>query len=143
MIAMGEMRDYETIRIALTAAETGVLVLSTLHIISIDKLIERVLSYAPQEDAGHIRYLLAGALQGVIHQELLPAVDGGKRLACEILVATDAARNTIRRRDSFLLRNIIATGSRHGMVTMQDSVGALLESGAISDKVAEGVLTNY
>ena len=143
VIAIGEMRDYETIRIALTAAETGVLVLSTLHIISIDKMIERILSYCPQEDSGHVRYLLAGALQGVIHQELLPGVDGGKRVACEVLVATDAARNTIRRRDSFLLRNIISTGSKHGMVAMQESVSRLLAENAISEKVAESVLSNY
>jgi twitching motility protein PilT len=143
VLAIGEMRDYDSIKIAMTAAETGVLVLSTLHIISIDKLIERVLSYVPPEDTGHMRYLLAGALQGVIHQELLPATDGSKRVACEILVATDAARNNIRRRDTFLLRNVIATGSRYGMVTMRDSVQRLLEAGEISEKVAESVLPNY
>ncbi len=143
VLAIGEMRDYETIKIAMTAAETGVLVLSTLHIISIDKLIERLLSYVPQEDSGHLRYLLGGALQGVIHQELLPAINGGKCVACEILVATDAARNTIRRRDSFMLRNVITTGSKYGMVSMQESVNRLLESGEITDKVAESVLLNY
>ncbi|MCD6365413.1 MAG: PilT/PilU family type 4a pilus ATPase [Planctomycetes bacterium] len=143
VIAIGEMRDYDTIRIAMTAAETGVLVLSTLHVISIDKLIERILSYVPQEDSGHIRYLLAGALQGVVHQELLPAVDGGKKVACEVLIATDATRNTIRRRDTYLLRNIISTGARYGMVTMQESTTRLLENGEITDKVAEGVMANY
>ena len=143
VIGIGEMRDYETIRIAMTAAETGVLVISTLHIISIDKMIERLLSYVPAEDSGHVRYLLAGALQGVIHQELLPSVDGGKRVAAEVLVATDAVRNTIRRRDSFLLRNILATGSKRGMVTMQDSIRQLLAEGVITEKVAEGVVANY
>ena len=143
VIAIGEMRDYETIKIALTAAETGVLVISTLHIISIDKLLERLLSYVPHEDAGHMRYLLAGSLQSVIHQELLPGVDQGKKLACEVLIATDAARNTVRRRDTFLLRNIITTGSKYGMLTMQESVGQLLQSNAITAKVAEAVLSNY
>lgn len=143
VIAIGEMRDYETIKIAMTAAETGVLVLSTLHIISIDKLIERLLSYAPVEDLGHLRLLLAGALQGVIHQELLPATDGGKRVGCEVLLATDAAKNIIRKRDSFLLRNLIHTGSRYGMVSMRHSINELLEQGMISQDVADSVLVNY
>jgi len=143
VIAIGEMRDYETIRIALTAAETGVLVLSTLHIITIDKMIERLLSYAPPEDEGHVRYLLAGALQGIIHQELLPTKDGGKRVACEVLIATDAARNIIRGRGSYLLRNVIATGAKHGMITMQQSISNLLELGLITEEIAEGVMLNY
>ncbi len=143
VIAIGEMRDYETIKIALTAAETGVLVLSTLHIISIDKLIERLLSYAPSEDQNHLRLMLASAVQVVVQQELLPAVGGGKRVACEILMATDAVKNVIRTRDSFMLRNIIHTGSRYGMITMRHSVESLLKEGAIDEEVAESVLTNY
>lgn len=143
VVAIGEMRDYETIKIALTAAETGVLVISTLHVISIDKLLERLLSYAPSEDQLHLRYLLAGALQGVVHQELLPAAAGGKRLACEVLVATDAVKNIIRHRDSFMLRNIIATGGKFGMVSMRQSVADLLEKGLITADVADGVLANY
>ncbi len=73
VISIGEMRDFETIKIALTAAETGCLVLSTLHIMSIDKIIERLLSFVATEDEGHIRYVLADTLVGVIHQELVPA----------------------------------------------------------------------
>jgi len=143
VIGIGEMRDYETIKIALTAAETGVLVISTMHIISIDKMIERLLSYAPAEDQNHLRFMLAAAIQGVIHQELLPGTDGGKIVACEILLATDAVKNVIRRRDGFMLRNIIHTGGRHGMVTMNQSVTRLLEKGLITPDVAESVLANY
>jgi twitching motility protein PilT len=143
VIAIGEMRDYETIKIALTAAETGVLVLSTLHVISIDKMIERILSYAPAEDQDHMRFLLAGALQAIVHQELLPTVDGGKRVACEILIATDAVKNVMRRRESFLLRNVIHTGARYGMITMKQSVDELLQRGVISPDVAETILANY
>jgi twitching motility protein PilT len=143
VIAIGEMRDYETIRIALTAAETGVLVMSTLHVISIDKVIERLLSYAPVEDEGHLRYLLAGALQGIVHQELLPATGGGKRVALEVLIATDAAKNIIRNRGAFHLRNVIATGSKFGMISMEQSVNTLLAEGAISPEVAAAVMTNY
>jgi twitching motility protein PilT len=143
VIAIGEMRDYETIKIALTAADTGALVLSTLHIISIDKLLERLLSYAASDDDGHLRYLLADALQGVVHQELLPTIDGGKRVACEVLLATDAVKNIIRRRDSFMLRSVIQAGGRHGMITMRQSVGELVSQGIITPEVAETVLVNY
>ena len=143
VIAIGEMRDYETMKIALIAAETGVLVLSTMHIISIDKLIERMLSYAPAEDQGHLRYMLAAALQAVIHQELIPAVDGGKRVGCEVLIATDAVKNVIRSRESFMLRNIIHTGARYGMITMTRSVGELIKSKAISPEIGQSILRDY
>ncbi len=143
VIAIGEMRDYETMKIALIAAETGVLVLSTMHIISIDKLIERMLSYAPAEDQGHLRYMLAAALQAVIHQELIPAVDGGKRVGCEVLIATDAVKNVIRSRESFMLRNIIHTGARYGMITMTRSVGELIKSKAISPEIGRSILRDY
>ncbi|MDD5459214.1 MAG: PilT/PilU family type 4a pilus ATPase [Phycisphaerae bacterium] len=143
IIAIGEMRDYETIKIALAAAETGVLVLSTLHVISIDKIIERLLSYAPATDEMQLRLLLAESLQGMIHQELLPTVNGGRRLACEILVVTGAARNIIRRKGGFFLRSVIETGKKHGMTTMPESVGELLERGIISEGVAKSVLANY
>ncbi|MHC4510037.1 MAG: type IV pilus twitching motility protein PilT, partial [Planctomycetota bacterium] len=114
IIAIGEMRDYETIKVALTAAETGVLVLSTLHVISIDKIIERLLSYAPASDEGQLRFLLAESLQGMIHQELVPTLKGGQRVACEILVVTSAAKNIIRRKGGFFLRSVIETGKKHG-----------------------------
>jgi twitching motility protein PilT len=143
VVAIGEMRDYETIKIALTAAETGVLVLSTLHIISIDKLIERLLSYGPADEQDHVRYLLAGALVGVIHQELIPTLDGGKRVACEVLISNDAVKNIIRRRDSFMLRNVITTGGRQGMITMRQSIGALIDQGVVDRDAAEGIMVNY
>ena len=143
VIAIGEMRDYESIRIALTAAETGVFVLSTIHIISIDKFIERMLSYAPSEEEGHLRYLLADSLQAIIHQELLPTTDGGKRVACEVLVVTDAARNIIRKRGAFQLRNIIATGAQWGMVPMTQSVEELRDEGLITEDVMRSIAANY
>jgi twitching motility protein PilT len=143
IIAIGEMRDYDTIKIALTAAETGVLVLSTLHIISIDKIIERMLAYAPDGGDGHMRALLAEALCGVIHQELLPTIDGGKRVACETLVATDAVRNIMRKRGTFHLRNMITTGQRYGMQTMKFSMDQIRDEGVITDSVYEAVMENY
>ncbi len=143
VVAIGEMRDYDTIKVALTAAETGTLVLSTLHVISIDKIIERLLSYGPADEQDHVRYLLAGALVAIIHQELIPALDGGKRVACEILMATDAVKNIIRRRDSFMLRNVITTGGRYGMISMRQSIGELVEKDLVARDVAEGILVNY
>jgi twitching motility protein PilT len=143
VIAIGEMRDYETIKIALTAAETGVLVLSTLHVISIDKILERLLSYAPAQDEGQLRFLLAEALQGAVHQELVPTIDGRQRVACEALVVTNAARNIIRRKGGFFLRSVIETGRKLGMVTMEESINTLLEQKLISEGVATSVLANY
>ncbi|MHC4620680.1 MAG: type IV pilus twitching motility protein PilT [Planctomycetota bacterium] len=143
IIAIGEMRDYETIKIALSAAETGVLVLSTLHVISIDKIIERLLSYAPADDEGQLRFLLAESLQGMIHQELVPTTDGRQRVACEVLIVTGAAKNIIRRKGGYFLRSVIETGKKHGMVTMVESVGKLLEGGIISEGVAQAVSANY
>ena len=143
IIAIGEMRDYDTIKTALTAAETGVLVLSTLHIISIDKIIERMLAYAPEGSDGHIRVLLAEALCAIIHQELLPVEGGGKRVACETFVATDASRNIMRKRDTSQLRNLITMGRRHGMQTMKQSLDELHQQGLISDDVYTLVLKNY
>ena len=143
VIAIGEMRDYETIKIALTAAETGVLVLSTLHVISIDKILERLLSYTAASDEGQLRFLLAESLQGIIHQELLPTADGERRVACEILVVTNATKNIIRRKGGYFLRNVIETGKKHGMVTMVESVNHLLEKKIITEGVAKSVLVNY
>ncbi len=143
VIAIGEMRDYETIKIALTAAETGVLVFSTLHVISIDKIIERLLSYAPATEENQLRFLLAESLQGMIHQELIPTVDGGQRVACEVLIVTNAAKNIIRRKGGFFLRSVIETGKKLGMVTMLESVNALLQAGTISEGVAKAVSANY
>jgi len=143
VVSIGEMRDFETIKIALTAAETGCLVLSTLHIMSIDKIIERLLSFTPAEDEGHIRYVLADTLVGVIHQELVPTRDGGKRVACEILIVNQATKHIIRNRGTFFLRNVITTGRKFGMVSMQSSLEQLVAEGAISPETMHDVMVNY
>ena len=143
VIAIGEMRDFDTIKIALAAAETGILVLSTLHVISIDKVIERLLSYGPAEAADNLRFLLAESLQGIIHQELVPTVNNRQRVACEVLVATNAARNVIRRNTGFFLRSVIETGKKYGMTTMVESIEGLVAEGTISADVARSVLINY
>ena len=143
VIAIGEMRDYETIKIALTAAETGIMVLSTLHVISIDKMIERILSYSPEEGENTIRFLLAETLQGVIHQELLPLVTGGQRVACEIMTTTTGAKNILRRKGGYHLRTVIDTGKKYGMSSMAESIDKLLASKLISLESAKRILINY
>ena len=143
VIAIGEMRDFETIKTALTAAETGILVLSTLHVISIDKIIERLLCYAPEGGEGILRFLLAEAIRGIVHQELIPQIGGGQRVACEILVATTGARNIIRRKGDYHLRTVISTGKKYGMCTMAESVQGLLDEGVITKDAAKSVLANY
>ncbi len=143
VISIGEMRDFETIKIALTAAETGCLVLSTLHIMSIDKIIERILSFVPVEDEGHIRYVLADTLVAIIHQELVPARDGGKRVANEILIVNQATKNIIRNRGTFFLRNVITTGKKFGMISMQSSLQSLVDEGAITPETMSDVMVNY
>ena len=143
VIAIGEMRDYETIKIALTAAETGILVLSTLHVISIDKIVERLLSYAPEDSEGIVRFLLAESLEGIIHQELVPIIGGGQRVACEVLVVTSGVKNIIRRKGGFLLRTVISTGKKFGMITMKESINNLVEEVLVKEENAKSILVNY
>lgn len=144
VIVIGEMRDYESIQIALTAAETGVLVLSTLHAISIDKILERIFSYVPPGQEDQIRIMLAEALLCVIHQELLPTLSGEKRVACEILVNTQAVKHTIRRRETYFLKSFILTSEKsHGMRTMRHSLELLLQLGEISQDQHDKVIINY
>ena len=114
-----------------------------MHIISIDKIIERLLSYAPSDAESHMRYLLADSLAGVIHQELLPAIDGGKRVACEILVVTDAVRHILRSKATYLLGSVVTMGAKAGMITMRHAVDKLLKEKVISEDVANSVLANY
>ncbi len=143
VILIGEMRDFETIEIALRAAESGVLVISTLHIITVERLMDRVLTYCPPGREGFLRGMLAEALQAVIHQELLPTRDGGKRVACEILVASRAVRNILKSGSDAQLRSQMQIGRGIGMVSMEQSVNDLLLEEAITEEVAERVLRTY
>ena len=79
----------------------------------------------------------------MIHQELIPTVDGGQRVACEVLIVTNAAKNIIRRKGGFFLRSVIETGKKLGMVTMLASVNTLLQAGTISEGVAKAISANY
>jgi twitching motility protein PilT len=144
VLMIGEMRDYETIETALRAAETGVLVLSTLHIVSIEKLMERLASHAPPGREPLVRLMTAETLLCVIHQELLATTDGGKRVATEILVGTRAARNLLKSPSgASQLRMALLSGRDVGMVTMNASLDQLLAEGLITEGMHQDVLLNY
>ncbi len=132
VILVGEMRDLETIATALTAAETGHLVMSTLHTTGAASSVDRIVDVFPPHQQQQIRYQLAGVLQGIISQQLVPLKGGyGRALACEVMVATDAARNLIREGKSHQLQTVIQTGRSQGMITMDACLIALYKSGKI------------
>jgi twitching motility protein PilT len=143
VVLIGEMRDYDTIETALRAAETGILVLSTMHIVSIEKLMDRLLAYVPHGRENMIRAMASESLQCVIHQELLPTVDGGKRVAAEVLVATRAVKNQIRSAGDLQLRTSIQVGMNVGMQTMQQSLDELLRDGIITEGIHQSVMKDY
>jgi twitching motility protein PilT len=141
VILVGEMRDYETISLALTAAETGHLVFATLHASSAAKTIDRVIDVFPTGDKEMVRAMLASSLQGVVAQTLLRTADGqGRTGAYEILVGTNAVRNLIRENQVPQMYSMMQTGSRYGMITMEDAVTDLLEAGIIDKEEARRAL---
>lgn len=141
VILVGEMRDYETISLALTAAETGHLVFGTLHANSAAKTIDRVIDVFPTGDKEMVRAMLAGSLQGVVAQTLLSRADGNGRVgAFEVLVGTSAVRNLIRENQVPQIFSMIQTGTRYGMISMEEYVGNLLSSGKIDKNEARRAL---
>lgn len=133
VILVGEMRDLETISIAMTAAETGHLVLASLHSASASQTIERVVDVFPPHQQAQIRIQLATTLQGIISQQLVPKNNGGGRVAaCEVLVATPAIRNLIRENKIHQIYSSIQTGGAAGMVTMEKSLKILYQRAVIS-----------
>ncbi|NIM52533.1 MAG: PilT/PilU family type 4a pilus ATPase, partial [Gemmatimonadales bacterium] len=133
VIGVGEMRDLETIATALTAAETGHLVLATLHTPDSVGTVDRIVDVFPPNQQPQIITQLAASIQGVISQQLIPRIDkSGRVLATEVLVGTMAVRNVIRDRKSHLLYNIIQTSAEQGMHLMDESLTDLYETGVIS-----------
>ncbi len=133
VILIGEMRDLESISIALTAAETGHLVLSTLHTIGAAKTIDRIIDVFPPYQQPQIRTQLSLVLQGVVSQQLIPTLDGNARVvAVEVMIATPAIRNMIRENKTHQIINAILTGAKSGMKTMDNSLLELYRYGKIS-----------
>ncbi|MBS3941948.1 MAG: PilT/PilU family type 4a pilus ATPase [Actinobacteria bacterium] len=133
VILVGEMRDLETIQIALTAAETGHLVFGTLHTQDAPQSVDRIIDVFPPHQQEQIRVMLAGALQGVICQTLLKTADGkGRAAAVEIMTATSAVRNLIREGKTHQLYSAIQAGAQHGMVAMDQSLATLVKKGKVT-----------
>lgn len=133
VILVGEMRDLETIGIAITAAETGHLVFSTLHTIGAAKTIDRIIDVFPPNQQQQIKVQLAAVLQGIISQQLIPRKDrSGRVAALEIMTMTPGIQNLIREGKTHQIESTIQTGSRYGMKTMDMSLAELYKNGLIS-----------
>jgi twitching motility protein PilT len=127
VILLGEMRDLETISTALTAAETGHLVFGTLHTQSASSTVDRIIDVFPAEQQAQVRIMIAGSLQGVVTQALLPTADGQGRIAAlEILFPDDAVRNLIRQGKVEQIYSIMQTGTQRGMQTMEQALAELV-----------------
>ena len=132
VLLVGEMRDLDTIQTTLTMAETGHLVLGTLHTNDTSQAVDRLVDVFPTGRQAQIRVQLANSLTGIIYQQLLPKIGGGQVAAFEVLVATHATRSLIRDGKSNQLRNVLLTGQSEGMQTLE---------GALSDLVVRGLVT--
>jgi twitching motility protein PilT len=137
VILVGEMRDLETISIALTAAETGHLVLSTLHTVGSAKTIDRVIDVFPPHQQQQVRVQFASVIQAIVSQQLLPKADESGRVAAfEVMVATTAIRNLIREEKIHQIDTAIQTGAKFQMQTMDNSLLELYKKGLISKETA-------
>ena len=137
IILVGEMRDFETISVAITAAETGHLVLSTLHTIGAASTVDRVIDVFPPHQQQQIRVQLANVLEAVISQQLIPTMDGmGRVAAFEVMHANHAVRNLIREGKSHQLATVMQTNRKLGMITMDDAIIQLFYEGKIDREMA-------
>ena len=138
VILVGEMRDFETIRLAITAAETGHLVLGTLHTTGAAQTVNRIIDVFPSEEQNQIRMQLSQNLRGVISQALLPCIntDRGRVAAFEILINNDACANDIRTEKTHLIEQVMASNVSTGMRTMNESLKRLARDGLITREVA-------
>ena len=136
VILIGEMRDLETISTAITAAETGHLVFSTLHTIGAAKTIDRIVDVFPPHQQEQIKIQLASVLQTIISQQLVETVDGDRTAALEIMVATPAIKNLIREGKTHQIESSIQTGSKYGMRTMDMELANLYREGIITQETA-------
>lgn len=136
VVLIGEMRDYETIAAALTIAETGHLVFSTLHTNSAAATINRIIDVFPEHQQAQVRAQLAMTLEGVISQRLIPAIEGGRFPATEVMLMNPAIRSLIREGKTHQIDNQILTSQEMGMMSLEQSLYALVKSGKISREQA-------
>lgn len=137
VVLVGEMRDPETIAAAITVAETGHLVFSTLHTNSASQSIDRIIDSFPAGQQNQIRIQLASTLKGIISQRLLPVISGGRVPAVEVLVGTNAIASNIREGKTHLIDSIIQTSQDAGMITLEASLASLVSEGAITLETAK------
>lgn len=143
VILVGELRDLETIQLAITAAETGHLVMGTLHTNSAPKTIDRIIDVFPADQQEMVRSMLSESLQAIITQTLLKRQDGTGRIAVhEILVCTPAVRNLIREGKTPQIHSLMQISSRAGMLTMKDAIYKLVEQGKISREEAKNAIAS-
>ncbi len=134
VVMIGEMRDPETIATAITVAETGHLVLATLHTYSAAQTIDRIIDAFPPHQQGQIKSQLSTTLAAIISQRLIPKKDGGRVAAREILINNDAVANLIREGKVAQLKSVIETGSSQGMITLEKHLKELYSNGIISEE---------
>jgi twitching motility protein PilT len=142
IILVGEMRDLETIRLALTAAETGHLVFGTLHTSSAPKTIDRIIDVFPAGEKGMVRTMLSESLQAVIAQVLLKKIGGGRVAAHEIMVATPAIRNLIREEKVAQMYSAMQTAQAAGMQTLDQCLQKLIKEGIVTKEEARAYANN-
>lgn len=142
VILLGEMRDFETIQTALTAAETGQLILSTLHTVGAAKTIDRVLDVFPPGQQQQVRVQFSLVLQAVVSQQLIPTVDGGLTPAFEVMIANNAIQNMIREGKVPQMDNVIYAGASEGMIAMDADIERLYREGIITRENALIYATN-
>lgn len=136
VVLIGEMRDFETIAAALTIAETGHLVLATLHTNSAAQTIDRIVDVFPPHQQSQVRLQLAATIEGVFSQRLMPAIGGGRVVAYEILLANPAVRNVIREGKTHMIDNIVMTSTEMGMTILENRLAQLVNEGLVSKDVA-------
>jgi len=137
IIMVGEMRDLETIQLAISASETGHLVLGTLHTSNAPRTLDRLLDVFPSDQRDQIRIMVSESLRGIVSQQLIPRADGnGRAVAMEIMLNSPAIANVIREAKTFMLPGIIQTGKKAGMILMDESVAELYRQGIITAEEA-------
>jgi twitching motility protein PilT len=137
VILVGEMRDLETISLAITAAETGHLVFGTLHTMSAPKTVDRIVDAFSADRQEQIRVMLSESLEGVVTQTLIPTIDGkGRVAAVEVLIVLPSVRNIIREAKTHQIPSIMQTGAAHGMIPMAQALSKLVGAGKITEEAA-------
>ncbi|MEI6690658.1 MAG: type IV pilus twitching motility protein PilT [bacterium] len=143
VVLIGEMRDYETIEAALMIAETGHLVFATLHTNSASSTVDRIVDVFPEDQQAQVRSQLAGSLEAVISQRLVPSTDGRRTAIVEILLATSAVRSNIRDGKTYMLPNVMQTSGEMGMKTLEMALAEAYLSKRISIETARDFALNY